>query len=136
MQQGCIAAYASKTMFIKEVHCISLLSTFICVLHCRLLPDNGNSRQQEAHPDRFHDLPADASLELSSTPGATTDSNEATVDHLSTMLPQSNTASPQGSTPQAVAAAQKLARGEKLPKAVSAPAGQKLQAQLEELSSK
>jgi hypothetical protein len=100
------------------------------------LPDNGNSRQQEAHPDRFHDLPADASLELGTTPGATTDSKEATVDHLSAMLPSSDNASPQGSAPQAVAAAQKLARGEKLPRAVSAPAGQKLHAQLAELSSK
>jgi hypothetical protein len=100
-----------------------------------LTADNSSSRQQEAHPDRFHDLPADASLELS-TPGATTDGNEATVNALSAMLPPSDTASPQGSTPQALAAAQKLARGEKLPKAVNAPAGQKLTAQLEELSSK
>uniref|UniRef100_A0A383W597 Uncharacterized protein n=1 Tax=Tetradesmus obliquus TaxID=3088 RepID=A0A383W597_TETOB len=99
-------------------------------------PDNGSSRQHEAHPDRFHELPPDQSLEAGSTPNTPADSSDATLDNLKAVLPSAAAGAAQGSTPQAIAAAQALQRGEGLPKHVTAPAGQKLQSQLEEMASK
>jgi hypothetical protein len=97
---------------------------------------DGSSRQQQAHPDRFHELPPDASIEAGSNPDTPADSSDATLDNLKSMLP-TGPAAAQGSSPQAIAAAQALQRGQKLPKHLAAaPAGQKLQSQLEEMASK
>jgi hypothetical protein len=68
------------------------------------------------------------------TPAHSSSSSDSTLEHLKAVLPSG--AAAQGSTPQAIAAAQALQRGEGLPKRVTAPAGQKLQAQLEDMASK